>query len=110
MNWVQGADCAPSTCAGKRIWSGTIDDDLEDTPLALALLENRQVLRAVQALATHPLCRAPSCSSSPPLEESPHWPAALVRSEEHTSELQSRPHLVCRPLLETKNRIQGLQP
>src|SRR5690554_2125256 len=25
-----------------------------------------------------------------------------VRSEEHTSELQSRPHLVCRPLLEKK--------
>src|SRR5690554_3430051 len=25
---------------------------------------------------------------------------ALVRSEEHTSELQSRPHLVCRLLLE----------
>src|SRR5690554_7405648 len=27
-----------------------------------------------------------------------HWP----RSEEHTSELQSRPHLVCRLLLEKK--------
>src|SRR3989442_7505849 len=27
------------------------------------------------------------------------------RSEEHTSELQSRPHLVCRLLLEKKNRI-----
>src|SRR3989442_3622061 len=26
------------------------------------------------------------------------------RSEEHTSELQSRPHLVCRLLLENKNR------
>src|SRR5690554_7289686 len=26
----------------------------------------------------------------------------LVRSEEHTSELQSRPHLVCRLLLEKK--------
>src|SRR5256884_6213527 len=26
------------------------------------------------------------------------------RSEEHTSELQSRLHLVCRPLLEKKNR------
>src|SRR5690554_7108424 len=25
-----------------------------------------------------------------------------ARSEEHTSELQSRPHLVCRPLLEKK--------
>src|SRR5690554_7626074 len=28
------------------------------------------------------------------------------RSEEHTSELQSRPHLVCRLLLEKKNTIQ----
>src|SRR5690554_7647102 len=27
------------------------------------------------------------------------------RSEEHTSELQSRPHLVCRLLLEKKNTI-----
>src|SRR3989442_4906987 len=27
------------------------------------------------------------------------------RSEEHTSELQSRPHLVCRLLLEKKNNI-----
>src|SRR3989442_6406294 len=31
-------------------------------------------------------------------------PAGVYRSEEHTSELQSRPHLVCRLLLETKNR------
>src|SRR5690554_5563717 len=29
-------------------------------------------------------------------------PSVLVRSEEHTSELQSRPHLVCRLLLEKK--------
>src|SRR3989442_6279087 len=29
--------------------------------------------------------------------------ARLDRSEEHTSELQSRPHLVCRLLLEKKN-------
>src|SRR5690554_7684868 len=28
----------------------------------------------------------------------------LWRSEEHTSELQSRPHLVCRLLLEKKNK------
>src|SRR2546422_8289910 len=32
--------------------------------------------------------------------KSPPWP----RSEEHTSELQSRLHLVCRLLLEKKNR------
>src|SRR3989442_6860524 len=30
----------------------------------------------------------------------------LRRSEEHTSELQSRPHLVCRLLLEKKNRTR----
>src|SRR3989442_8021108 len=29
-----------------------------------------------------------------------------VRSEEHTSELQSRPHLVCRLLLEKKNSMR----
>src|SRR5690554_7297197 len=33
-----------------------------------------------------------------------HRPGNIVlRSEEHTSELQSRPHLVCRLLLEKKN-------
>src|SRR3989442_2231350 len=30
--------------------------------------------------------------------------AAMLRSEEHTSELQSRPHLVCRLLLEKKKK------
>src|SRR3989442_11541432 len=31
------------------------------------------------------------------------------RSEEHTSELQSRPHLVCRLLLEKKKKIKIMQ-
>src|SRR5690554_7629632 len=33
---------------------------------------------------------------------STHYYQASLRSEEHTSELQSRPHLVCRLLLEKK--------
>src|SRR3989442_6236463 len=33
-----------------------------------------------------------------------------ARSEEHTSELQSRPHLVCRLLLEKKNRLDDSPP
>src|SRR5690554_7295362 len=33
-----------------------------------------------------------------------------LRSEEHTSELQSRPHLVCRLLLEKKKREQLVPP
>src|SRR5690625_6009748 len=32
------------------------------------------------------------------------WKAEMVRSEEHTSELQSRGHLVCRLLLEKKKK------
>src|SRR5690625_6761309 len=32
------------------------------------------------------------------------WRNAMVRSEEHTSELQSRGHLVCRLLLEKKKK------
>src|SRR5690554_933656 len=32
--------------------------------------------------------------------------ATQTRSEEHTSELQSRPHLVCRLLLEKKNKSE----
>src|SRR5690554_8022099 len=34
------------------------------------------------------------------IHETREW---ICRSEEHTSELQSRPHLVCRLLLEKKN-------
>src|SRR3989442_4259076 len=34
----------------------------------------------------------------------PHRPWSHLRSEEHTSELQSRPHLVCRLLLEKKKK------
>src|SRR5271157_6642746 len=39
----------------------------------------------------------------------PCWPLTWdtsARSEEHTSELQSRPHLVCRLLLEKKKKKQ----
>src|SRR5690554_98341 len=34
---------------------------------------------------------------------------AVARSEEHTSELQSRPHLVCRLLLEKKKLTYGYE-
>src|SRR2546422_7125499 len=37
------------------------------------------------------------------------WPQVVVRSEEHTSELQSRLHLVCRLLLEKKKKTKSDQ-
>src|SRR5436305_11886069 len=56
-------------------------------------------------------CRPPiscctiRCSSSPTSTMSSSVGCCSGRSEEHTSELQSRPHLVCRLLLEKKKRI-----
>src|SRR5439155_23129412 len=47
--------------------------------------------------------RPPSVSRRGPSQSSPTRLAASARSEEHTSELQSRGHLVCRLLLEKKN-------
>src|SRR5258708_20862808 len=43
-----------------------------------------------------------------PVAALPHvdFPTIYVRSEEHTSELQSPDHLVCRLLLEKKNEIK----
>src|SRR5215813_6083450 len=42
---------------------------------------------------------------SAPIRSTCWWPWGWRRSEEHTSELQSRPHLVCRLLLEKKKSI-----
>src|SRR3989442_3101291 len=59
------------------------------------------------------VARRPKLSAPPPVSlatgASSHRPAMRPpprssRSEEHTSELQSRPHLVCRLLLEKKKR------
>src|SRR3989442_4757518 len=50
------------------------------------------------------------CRSSPRAwrrRRSATWCAPSARSEEHTSELQSRPHLVCRLLLEKKKHGAG---
>src|SRR5687768_17867300 len=41
----------------------------------------------------------------PPLPPSDRAPRRATRSEEHTSELQSRLHLVCRLLLEKKKKL-----
>src|SRR5439155_6781413 len=54
--------------------------------------------------------RRPAPWPAPPPRPSPVPPGtdAVVRSEEHTSELQSRGHLVCRLLLEKKKRTAAI--
>src|SRR5207253_10856807 len=48
--------------------------------------------------------RSPGVSSRSRRKRAPAASSTLPRSEEHTSELQSRGQLVCRLLLEKKNR------
>src|SRR3712207_8849255 len=56
----------------------------------------------------HPCCehriRGLPAAFVDPCPRQVHAPPAVERSEEHTSELQSRQYLVCRLLLETNNR------
>src|SRR5260370_19760192 len=60
--------------------------------------------RLARTLLTRQIRPAPSNSSSPARPSS-----ARVRSEEHTSELQSHLNLVCRLLLEKKEHTPELQ-
>src|SRR5436305_2588320 len=48
-----------------------------------------------------------SASRSSSVRPSRSAASAAARSEEHTSELQSRPHLVCRLLLEKKKKLSS---
>src|SRR6202000_3495140 len=48
---------------------------------------------------------APSSAKTRPLDQEPD---PVERSEEHTSELQSPDHLVCRLLLEKKKKTQAI--
>src|SRR2546422_5461877 len=67
------------------------------TVIGLAMMEPRYLLMAPTLGAIDmPL------SFSTMMMSRPEWPA--LRSEEHTSELQSRLHLVCRLLLEKKKK------
>src|SRR3712207_8944301 len=63
--------------------------------VAIALAHEPEPLLGEQDVAAHPLTQH-SVTDIGPL---------VVRSEEHTSELQSRQYLVCRLLLEKKNKI-----
>src|SRR2546429_3125735 len=59
---------------------------------------------SASASADLPLAVGPAISTALPKPSEPAC-MSLVRSEEHTSELQSRLHLVCRLLLEKKKTI-----
>src|SRR5438552_14693103 len=49
-------------------------------------------------------CASSAASRSPSCRRATRWTSRCCRSEEHTSELQSPDHLVCRLLLEKKKK------
>src|SRR5690625_5444008 len=71
--------------------------------ILLMMMEQKRFLQPIQLMTGERFCpnyfplRISEISESCP------------RSEEHTSELQSRGHLVCRLLLEKKNKIKSQQ-
>src|SRR5690554_2777638 len=69
------------------------------TPVAGIQQKGGIGLPALKLLHVHLVTEVRQCLLKP-VEQ-----AGFIRSEEHTSELQSRPHLVCRLLLEKKKNI-----
>src|SRR5690625_6962247 len=102
-----GATSAPSSYLG---WSG-IDNDCDQAILELRLPTTPSTELPIKKFL---LFMNWSSSKKEKLESGPKeytrqrgWHLASLnktRSEEHTSELQSRGHLVCRLLLEKNNR------
>src|SRR5439155_19745512 len=74
-------------------------------PPSSTLFPYTTLFRSRAEVATTPGARAePRPARGEGRRGDPHGPRAHQRSEEHTSELQSRGHLVCRLLLEKKKK------
>src|SRR5207244_13545644 len=79
---------------------------------SLVFFFNDTAPSAIYTLSLHdalPIFPLPAAPSSWPLSPYVYETFMASRSEEHTSELQSPDHLVCRLLLEKKKRPSGTQ-
>src|SRR5207253_9365689 len=72
------------------------------------LFRSRRLLRRLRPLNVHKIARSNRLNRSPSTTQRRPG-SASARSEEHTSELQSRGHLVCRLLLEKKKNKKKQQ-
>src|SRR2546422_2947346 len=88
-----GCNCLPRCCVIRIEWSPKEQAMRRKAKLVLLGLV---LVAAASGSATAQETKAPAPKPAPALPS--------VRSEEHTSELQSRLHLVCRLLLEKKKK------
>src|SRR2546429_3877764 len=87
--------------ATTEIYTLSLHDAL---PIFLSRELDPTTVAAVDAFGPWLRHRRPSFIYDRPTEDPIPVPAHVARSEEHTSELQSRLHLVCRLLLEKKKK------
>src|SRR3712207_8791961 len=87
--------------ATTEIYTLSLHDALPILPIRDITGVQRVVIQAPAALENRPLTKLVRGGHA----RHPHCLAFPTRSEEHTSELQSRQYLVCRLLLEKKNSI-----
>src|SRR5690554_7691033 len=71
-----------------------------NNPMATATANSKKLLAPIKPAGAAMLCGTFQTLAQPYAIKN-----IKTRSEEHTSELQSRPHLVCRLLLEKKKQI-----
>src|SRR5690554_4619891 len=116
---------AQSRFLGDRLKVGTRRQTFKGTPAAIPVLGQTRLQSPASGPAPGssrpPAPYAPPAGNNPPVTAHPHCCNCLSgygrrvrtlqpRSEEHTSELQSRPHLVCRLLLEKKKTRDATSP
>src|SRR5690554_2970290 len=92
-------------------WTLNIEEDVLGDNLSAGYERLKMVREKIFALLAAKGINPGSVTMKPPqvYKEYDYTEGARIfrRSEEHTSELQSRPHLVCRLLLEKKKRAGG---
>src|SRR2546422_2892273 len=111
LDVMRAAICGSSRKLMKAIASSLCADDLRThrlscqivpPSLGITYLMDGRSSAARKTVPLHPWARATSPETSSWSPARSPWP--MDRSEEHTSELQSRLHLVCRLLLEKKKK------
>src|SRR3712207_7418194 len=95
--------------ATTEIYTLSLHDALPISPATTTTCSGPPSGRSASAAPSTPI-RGSTGTGRPPSAAPPptRWPADRSRSEEHTSELQSRQYLVCRLLLEKKKILQSL--
>src|SRR5690625_7078783 len=99
LTWEEGTEPL------RLVWCGEFSP--RKNPAAVVelatILHRRGIDVTLDMLGEGPLFDSEEARSPVPGLVNRHGKQDVVRSEEHTSELQSRGHLVCRLLLEKKN-------